>query len=480
MMKENTKKTTVKAEGDEKSKGVLLQEKLLMKPENMGETLSDKEIDAAFKFCEDYKKFLTACKTEREAVSYTVAILRKKGYTEFVAGKQYKAGDKVYLNNRGKALIMTTFGTLPITEGVHISASHIDSPRLDFKPRPLFEEAQLAYFKTHYYGGIKKYQWTAIPLSLHGVILKKDGSTVDVVIGENPADPIFCVTDLLPHLAADQMKQTMSEGIKGEQLNILIGCMPFKDDKASEKVKLNIANLLFEKYGVVESDFLSAELCAVPAFGAQDVGFDRGMIGSYGHDDRVCAYPTLIAELEAQKPLHTTVTVFADKEETGSDGNTGMSSMFLRDYIEDLAQAQGAEVRHILAKSKCLSSDVNVAFDPAFPDVNERKNTAYINYGVVLTKYTGARGKSSTNDASAETVGYFRKLFDEAGVVWQTGELGKVDQGGGGTVAKYVSLHNVDTIDLGVPVLSMHAPMEVVSKCDVYMTYKAIEAFYQA
>lgn len=474
-MEENNKK----ANNEEKSEGMLLAEKLLMKPENMGDTLSNEEISNAFEFCEDYKEFLTLCKTEREAVTYTIDILKKRGYTEYSSDKKYKAGDKVYKNNRGKALIMTTFGTLPISEGVHIAVSHIDSPRLDLKPRPLFEEAQLAYFKTHYYGGIKKYQWTAIPLSLHGVIVKKDGTTLDVVIGEKPDEPIFCVTDLLPHLASDQMKQTMSDGIKGEQLNILVGCMPFKDDKASEKVKLNIANLLFLKYGIVESDFLSAELCAVPAFGARDLGFDRSMIGSYGHDDRVCAYPILIAELEAEKPQHTTVTIFADKEETGSDGTTGMCSMFMRDYIEDLAQVEGAEGRHVMENSKCLSSDVNVAFDPSFPEVNEKKNTAYLNYGVVLTKYTGARGKSSTNDATAETVGYFRKLFDDAGVVWQTGELGKVDQGGGGTVAKYVSYHNVDTIDLGVPVLSMHAPFEVVSKCDVYMTYKAIKAFYK-
>lgn len=463
-----------------KTEGQLLQKKLLMEPENMGNTLSDAEIKTAFDFCEDYKDFLNKGKTEREVVRNTIAILTKNGYTHFVPGTNYKAGDKVYLNNRGKALLMTTFGTLPLTEGVHIAAAHIDSPRLDLKPRPLFEEAQLAYLKTHYYGGIKKYQWTAIPLSLHGAVVKKDGTTLEVIIGEDPADPIFCVTDLLPHLAADQMKLTMNEGIKGENLNILVGCMPFKDDKASEKVKLNIASLLFQKYGIVESDFLSAELSAVPAFCAQDLGFDRGMIGSYGHDDRVCAYPSLMAELAAKKPLHTTVTLFADKEETGSDGNTGTSSMVLRDYIEDLAQAQGLEVRHVLAKSKCLSSDVNVAFDPAFAEVHEKKNTAYLNYGVVLTKYTGSRGKSSTNDASAETMGYFRDLMDTAGVVWQTGELGKVDQGGGGTVAKYISYHNVDTVDLGVPVLSMHAPFEVVSKCDVYMTFKALDAFYRA
>ncbi|MEG1875144.1 MAG: aminopeptidase [Angelakisella sp.] len=451
-----------------------------MKPENMGITLSDQEIATAYQFCDGYKTFLNEGKTEREVVTYTIAMLEKAGYTPYNPAKKYKTGDKVYKNNRGKALIMTTFGVKPITEGVHICASHIDSPRLDFKPRPLFEDAQLAYFKTHYYGGIKKYQWSAIPLSLHGVVMKKDGTSVRVTIGEDPGDPVFCVTDLLPHLAADQMKLTLAEGIKGEQLNILIGCMPFKDDKAAEKVKLNIANLLFEKYGVIESDFLSAELTAVPAFAAQDVGFDRGMIGSYGHDDRVCAYPSLIAELEAKKPAYTTVTIFADKEEIGSEGTTGLASMMLRDYIEDLAQGEGAEVRHVLANSKCLSSDVNIAFDPNFPDVSERRNTSYMNYGVVLTKYTGSRGKSGTNDAPAETVGYFRKLMDDAGVIWQTGELGKVDQGGGGTVAQYVSYHNVDTIDLGVPVLSMHAPYEVVSKCDVYMTYKAIAAFYHA
>ena len=463
-----------------KTQGQLLQEQLLMKPENLGETMSQQEIEASYAFCEDYKTFLNQGKTEREVVNATVARLEKAGYTPYQPGKQYKAGDKVYKNNRGKAIFITTFGTAPLSQGVHICASHIDSPRLDFKPRPLFEEAQLAYFKTHYYGGIKKYQWTAIPLSLHGTIIKKDGTVLEVTIGEDPADPVFCVTDLLPHLAADQMKKTMAEGITGEQLNILIGNMPFKDDKASEKVKLNIAKLLFEKYGLLEIDLLSAELCAVPAFQAQDIGFDRGMIGAYGHDDRVCAYPSLMAEIGCKMPTYTTVTVFADKEETGSDGNTGTASMVLRDYLEDLAEGAGIPVRRLLENSKCLSSDVNVAFDPAFAEVSEKRNNCYINYGAVLTKYTGSRGKGGTNDASAETMGYFRQVMDEAGVVWQTGELGKVDQGGGGTVAKYISFHNIDTVDLGVPVLSMHAPFEVVSKLDVYMTYKAVKAFYEA
>ena len=463
----------------EKTKGEQLQEKLLMDPKNMGELLSDQELEAVQSFCEGYKAFLDAAKTEREAVDTTVEILKTYGYTTFEPGKRYQAGDKFFAVNRGKAMIMATMGRRPVSEGVRIGASHIDCPRLDFKPRPLFEEAQLGYFKTHYYGGIKKYQWSAIPLSLHGVIVKKDGTTVKVRIGEDESEPVFCVTDLLPHLAKDQMKLPMAEGIKGEQLNVLVGCHPFKDDKASERVKLNIINLLFEKYGIIESDFLSAELSAVPAFEARDVGLDRSMVGSYGHDDRVCAYTSLMAEVEAKSPEYTTVTVFADKEEIGSTGATGLQSWFLRDFIEDLAQAEGVEVRHVMAKSKCLSCDVNAAFDPAFSDVSERRNTAYLNYGPVLTKYTGSGGKSSTNDADAETVAFIRRLLDEEGVIWQTGELGKVDAGGGGTVAKYVAAHNVDTIDLGVPVLSMHAPYEVVSKADVYMTYKAMEAFYK-
>ncbi len=462
----------------DKTEAQKLQEKVIFKPKNSGCTLSDKKIEKAFDFCEGYKTFLDECKTEREAVSYTIKLLKDNGYKKFVAGTKYKQGDKIYYNNRDKSLVMTTFGSLPLSEGVHITASHIDCPRLDLKSRPFYEEAEMAYFKTHYYGGVKKYQWTAIPLSLHGVVFKKDGSSVTVRIGDDPKDPAFCVTDLLPHLAQNQMTKTMSTGITGEQLNILVGCMPFKDEAASEKVKLNIAAILFEKYGITEHDFLSAELTAVPAFNARDIGFDRGLIGAYGHDDRVCAYTSLMAEIKSTKPMHTTVTVFADKEEVGSDGNTGTASMFLVNYLEDLADVEGVKIRHVLGKSKCLSADVGAAFDPAFADAYEKKNSAFINYGTILTKYTGSRGKSSTNDASAETVSFFRNMLDEAGVVWQTAELGKVDQGGGGTVAKYISYHNIDTIDLGVPVLSMHAPMEIVSKCDVYMTYKAVDAFY--
>ena len=463
----------------EKTQGEELREKLFYQPKNLSETMTPEDKAAAEAFAVPYKAFLDRAKTEREAVTIIVEMLEKAGYVPFVPGKQYPAGTKVYLNNRGKALIASTIGTLDIGEGVRIEAAHIDSPRLDMKPNPLVEEQELCFLKTHYYGGIKKYQWTAIPLSLHGVVVKKDGSSVTVTIGEDPDDPVFCVTDLLPHLGADQMKKPMTQGITGEQLNVLIGCEMYPDEKVSEKVKLNILSLLNGKYGITERDFQSAELCAVPAFKARDLGLDRGMVGAYGHDDRVCAFAQLMAEIEAKSPAHTTVTVFADKEEVGSDGVTGLNSHFLVDFIADLAQAGGKELRHVLRASACLSADVSAAFDPAWPEVAEKHNCAYLGYGPVLTKYTGARGKSSTNDAPAEYVAFVEGILEDAGVTWQTGELGKVDQGGGGTVAMYVSQYNVNTVDMGVAVLSMHAPFEVISKADLYMTYKAMEAFYK-
>ena len=387
------------------------------------------------------------------------------------------AGDKIYRNNRGKAVIAAIIGSEPIKSGVRLCAAHIDSPRLDLKQFPLYEDNEMALFKTHYYGGIKKYQWTAIPLSLHGVIIKSDNSSVKVNIGEDENDPVFCVTDLLPHLATEQMKRNLAQGIKGEELNIVVGSRPFKDDEASEAVKLNILNILNEKYGIIEDDFISAELEAVPAFKAKDIGFDRSMIGSYGHDDRVCAYTALSATLDCENPKHTVVTILTDKEETGSDGNTGLCSAYLKYFIADLAAEFGTEGRTVLSASECLSADVNSAFDPTFPDVLERNNCAYINKGVCVTKFTGSRGKSGTSDASAEFVGRVRNLLDSKNVIWQTGELGKVDMGGGGTVAAYIANLNVDTIDVGVPVLSMHAPYEIVSKIDVYMAYKAFSVF---
>lgn len=462
----------------EESKAKELQEKLFMKKKNSGLIMTDAEMKAADKFNEGYKCFLDEAKTEREAVKAAVAIAKKAGYTEFQVGKKYKSGDKVYRNNRGKAVILAVFGKESIENGVNILAAHIDSPRIDLKQNPLYEDAEMAYFKTHYYGGIKKYQWTAIPLALHGVIIKKDGSTVEVKIGEDDKDPVFVVTDLLPHLAQEQMKRPASNIVTGEELNILIGSRPFKDDKASETVKLNIMNILFEKYGIVEEDFLSAELEAVPAFKARDIGFDRSMIGAYGQDDRVCGYTALMATIDTKGiPSKTVVTVLTDKEETGSEGNTGLQSSYLEYFIHDIAECFGKNGRHVLSASKCLSADVNAGFDPTFPDPLEKKNCAYLGRGTCLTKFTGSRGKSDTNDASAEFVGYVRKIFDDNKIVWQTGELGKVDFGGGGTVAKYISNLDVDTIDLGVPVLSMHAPFEITSKNDVYMTYKAFAAF---
>lgn len=462
----------------ETSKAKELQKQLFMKKKNSGLIMSDTELEAADKFCEGYKKFLDDAKTEREAVKAAVALAEKAGFTIFDRSKKYSAGDKVYLNNRGKALILSVIGKEDIENGVNILAAHIDSPRLDLKQNPLYEDAEMAFFKTHYYGGIKKYQWPTVPLALHGVIIKKNGETMEVRIGEDDNDPVFVVTDLLPHLAEEQMKRTAPKIITGEELNILIGSRPFKDDKESDLVKLNIMNILFEKYGIVEEDFLSAELEAVPAFKAKDIGFDRSLVGAYGQDDRVCGYTALMATLEQKDvPSKTVVTVLTDKEETGSDGNTGLQSSYLEYFICDLAEAAGKNGRHVLSASKCLSADVNAGFDPSFPDVLEKKNCAFVGKGTCLTKFTGSRGKGGTSDASAEFVGYVRSIFDKNDIIWQTGELGKVDLGGGGTVAKYIANLDVDTIDLGVPVLSMHAPFEITSKNDVYMTYKAFAAF---
>lgn len=428
-------------------------------------------------FASDYMQFLNTSKTERKAAKNAITLLEQNNFRLFTPGMPLKAGDKIYVNNRNKAIIAAVIGTAPIREGVRLCAAHIDSPRMDLKQNPLYEDHELALFKTHYYGGIKKYQWTTTPLSLHGVVVLKDGTSVQVQIGESPEDPIFCVTDLLPHLAPQQMKRPAGEIIRGEELNILIGSMPFRDDEESEQVKLNVMHILHEKYGIVESDFLSAELEAVPAFPVKELGFDRSMIAGYGHDDRVCAYPALRALLDCNAPTHTAVTILTDKEETGSDGNTGLCSSYLAYFLEDLADAFGEKGRHIMHASQCLSADVNAAFDPTFPDVMESKNCAYLNHGVCVTKYTGARGKSGTSDASAEFVGTIRRLLDEQNIIWQTGELGKVDVGGGGTVAAYIANLDIDTIDVGVPVLSMHAPLEVVAKLDVYMTYRAFSAF---
>ena len=461
----------------EKSQAELLKEKLFISKKNGLSNIDDAKWNEISEFCEGYKRFLSDGKTEREAADAAIEIAKKAGFTPFCEGKKYNAGDKYYVNNRGKTVAFVVVGKQSVDNGVQITAAHIDSPRLDLKPNPLYEDTDMALFKTHYYGGIKKYQWTTIPLALHGVFAKKDGSVVEVNIGEDEGDPCFVVTDLLPHLAQEQSKRTLADGIRGEELNILIGSRPFKDDKGSELVKLNIMAILNEKYGVTEEDFLSAELEAVPAVKPCDIGLDRSMIGAYGHDDRVCAYPALMAICEIENPEKTAVAILADKEEIGSDGNTGLNSAFLKYVVRDIAEMQGVDYTVALRRSKCLSADVNAGMDPTFKDVMEAKNASRLNYGAVVTKYTGARGKSGTSDASAEYVAEVRAMLDKAGIAWQTGELGRVDLGGGGTVAMYIANLGVDVVDLGVPVLSMHAPFEVVAKFDVYETYRTMYEF---
>ena len=456
-----------------------LKEKLFLNRKNGLLTASEEEIAKADNYCEGYKNFLNSAKTEREAVKTAVSLAEKKGFVPFDRSKKYKSGDKVYFNNRGKTVAFAVIGKKPCEDGINITAAHIDSPRLDLKPNPLYEEIELGLFKTHYYGGIKKYQWPTTPLSLHGVFALKDGTVVDVKIGEDENDPKFVVNDLLPHLASEQQKRTLSDGIKGEELNVLVGSRPFKDDEGSELVKLNILKILNEKYGITETDFLSAELEMVPAFKSCDIGFDRSMIGSYGQDDRVCAYPALTAILNLESPEKTALAILADKEEIGSCGNTGLESDFLSHIIGDLTKMQGGDKSVAIRNSACLSADVNAGLDPTFSDVHERKNASMLNYGVVVTKYTGARGKAGTSDASAEYVAKIRDMLDKNGIIWQTGELGKVDIGGGGTVAVYIANMGIDVVDLGVPVLSMHAPFETTAKLDVYMCYRAMYTFMQ-
>lgn len=461
-----------------KTKAQELQEQLTWTFPHIGKD-SPEQIEKASKYCEGYKAFLNAGKTERECVKAAVKMLKKAGYRPFERNASYEPGDKVYYVNREKALIATTFGKKPLSEGVRINGAHIDSPRLDLKPNPLYEKDEIAFFKTHYYGGIRKYQWGTIPLAIHGVVVKKNGETVDICIGEDETDPVFCVTDLLPHLSAKQNERPLKDGLKGEELNIVIGSLPYQEEDIKEPVKLMALSLLNERYKITEKDFFRAELELVPAVKARDVGLDASMIGAYGQDDRVCAYTALTAEMDAKKPAHTTVTILTDKEETGSDGNTGLNSDYVLHYIEDLAGQAGVPVRDVLRNSLCLSSDVNAAYDPTFPDVYEGRNSSYINKGCVLTKYTGARGKSGSSDASAETMAKVIGIMEEEGVYWQAGELGAVDAGGGGTIAKLVAHMNVDTVDLGVPILSMHSPFELSSKLDVYNTYKAFKAFYK-
>lgn len=464
----------------EKEEVKKLKEKLLLNRRNGYFQYSDEKVAKAESFCERYKEFMNLAKTEREVVNYAVKAAEKEGFVPFDPDRRYQAGDRVYYNNRGKAVVFSVIGKSGCKNGVRITAAHIDSPRLDLKPHPLYEKDDIAWLKTHYYGGIKKYQWTATPLSMHGHVVLKDGTQVDIRVGEEEGDPQFCVTDLLPHLSAEQMEKKISKAIEGENLNIMAGSWPVRADKGDDLVKLSIMRILYEKYGMTEEDFVSADIEFVPAFPACDIGFDRSMVGAYGHDDRVCAYDALMAVLRVENPENTILTVLADREEIGSDGNTGLNSQFMHYFIADLARSEGLEPQHVLRRSKCLSADVAVAYDPNYASVYEPTNSCYINNGIGIAKYTGARGKNGTSEASAEFVAEIRSVFEKNNVLWQIGELGKVDAGGGGTVAAFIASLDIDVLDVGVPVLSMHAPFEVVSKLDVYTTYQGFKAFYES
>ncbi len=453
-------------------------ESLLYTQKNGYDTLDAAGREAMHTYCEAYKRYLDASRTEREAVNEAIRLAEEKGFVAYEPGMLLSPGSKIYSNNRGKALMLAVLGEETLDKGAVVAAAHVDSPRLDLKQLPLFEDSELCFFKTHYYGGIKKYQWLTLPLALHGTVVRRDGSVLDVAIGDKPEDPQFVITDLLPHLGKDQMKKPMAEVVSGEGLNLLIGSVPY-GDAGSDRVKYAVLCLLHEKYGITEEDFLSAELCAVPALPSRDQGFDRSLIGGYGHDDRVCAFAELQAILELERPRRTAVCILADKEEIGSDGVTGMQSAAFEHFMSQLCRSQEVCLDDCFAASFCLSADVCNGYDPNFPEVSEKRNNAKLNYGMGICKYTGARGKSGTNDASAETVGYLRRVFAEKGVVWQMAELGKVDQGGGGTVAKFMGNRNIETIDAGVPVLSMHAPYETVAKFDCYMTYLGVKALYE-
>ena len=455
-----------------------LRKQLLRDSRSGYDVLEEAQLRRMEDYCADYKAFL-GNKTERLSARAAIAAAEAHGFVEYRRGMALGAGDKVYTCNRGKGLMLAVMGRESMAEGVQIAAAHIDSPRLDLKPNPLYEDSELAYFKTHYYGGIRKYQWVTIPLQLQGVVVKKDGTAVEVCIGEK-GEPQLVITDLLPHLGGEQGKKPLSEAIPAETLNILLGSRPIGGEDDSDRVKLHVMKRLYDKYGITEADFASAELEAVPAADAVDIGIDGSMIGSYGHDDRVCGYAALRALLELDAPAKTAVCVLADKEEIGSMGVTGMQSAVFETFLSDLCDSQNVPLKVCFENSFCLSADVTAAYDPNFADVFDKKNAAFLNHGVGLCKYTGARGKSGSSDAGAETVAYVRSLLDGAGVRWQICELGKVDAGGGGTVAQYMANRNIATLDAGVPVLSMHAPFEVVAKLDCYEMYRACKAIYEA
>ena len=454
-------------------------EELLYKQKNLWDTMTDEEKREAHAYCEGYKTFLDRGKTERTCVRYVIELAEAQGFVEYHDQQDIKPGTKIYINNRGVALYLAVIGTESLDKGLNIAAAHIDSPKLDLKPLPLYEDSEFALLKTHYYGGLRKHQWVAIPLALYGVVITRDGETVEIAIGDALDDPCFTITDLLPHLSKDQNKKALSESFTGEGLNVLIGSEPWTEGGEKDRVKLGILRILHERYGIAEEDFLSAELTFVPAYPARDVGLDRSLIGAYGQDDRACAYAALKALFDIDTPARTAIVVLADKEETGSDGVSGMKSQAFERFVDDLCTKQNTKLAHSFANSFCLSMDVCNAYDPNYPEVSEKRNSARLNYGVSVLKYTGARGKGGTSDASAETVGKLRRVLDSAGVTWQMAELGKVDQGGGGTVAMYMAERNIDTIDAGVSLLSTHAPFEIAAKADCYMAYRAAKALFR-
>ena len=456
-----------------------LRDQLLAKPKNGFARITAEERAKMESYCRDYMAFMDACKTEREATAWAIAEAEKRGYVPFVPGMEAKPGDKIYYNCRGKAIALAVIGTEPLSKGANICAAHVDSPRMDIKPNPLYEDSEIAYLKTNYYGGIKKYQWVTVPLAIHGAVYRKDGSVVTVTIGEDDSDPVLMVSDLLIHLSADQMQKPAAKVIAAEQLNVIMGTEPLEGE-GGDLVKLHIMKLLNEKYGLIEEDFLSAELTMVPAGKCREAGLDCSLISAYGHDDRVCAFAELYSLFAIDTPAKTAVCILADKEEIGSVGISGMQSQYFEHFMGGLCDAQGVKLFDCFANSFCLSADVSNAFDPNFGETCDFRNNSKLNYGVSICKYTGRGGKGGASDASAEAMGHIRTTIENAGVIWQIATLGKVDQGGGGTVAAYMANRNIVTVDAGVPVLSMHAPLELVSKLDCYETMLACKAIYLA
>ena len=459
-----------------------LENKLFNKKKSGWLEIENEEGSKIFSFCEGYMDYLNKAKTEREFIAEAKKKAEENGFKDLNTIQNLQSGDKVYFINRNKSMYLAVIGKQPIENGLHIIGSHVDSPRLDLKPNPLYEDTGFAYFKTHYYGGIKKYQWTAIPLSIHGVIVKTNGEKITVNIGEDEKDPIFTITDLLPHLAKEQVSKKLAEAIEGENLDLLVGSIPYKDTESKEKVKLNILNLLNQKYGITEADLQSSELELVPCFKARSLGFDMGLVAAYGQDDKVCSYTALTALMEVNEPQKTAVCILSDKEEIGSMGNTGMESHVFDYFISELLNKRGENRVNLLDKvfcySKMLSSDVDAAFDPLYSNVSDKNNSGYLSKGLTLNKYTGSRGKSGASDANAEYVAWVRDLFEKNKIKYQMSELGKVDVGGGGTIAYILANKGVDVIDCGVGVLSMHAPYEVTSKYDIYTAYRAYKAFW--